>query len=289
MKISNKFFFGALIAASIALVGCGMSEGDLDGKGSKWERTITKDSTKVGVEEPSPAYGRAFSQLGTGEKVQSIKTLVTVYTDGMDGWVTEPEKGMYLVAEEGDTGATAVHGVVGFMFDLHKTKAEADNEGVWKKGDTLYDFIIVGYRPSDKGFYVERYENVPEGSMDDYVTSSSFGTATEYFTNTSVSAFEKGTYDSAVTTEKTEDGENVHKFTVTIEQTEANKGTYTIKIGDKTVGTYKGLVNTEKDGTGYAIGGAGVYANAPVGTIVKASFESDKDVTVGLFAEPVEE
>ena len=288
MKISNKFFFGALIAASIALVGCGMSEGDLDGKGSKWERTITKDSTKVGVEEASPAYGRAFSQLGTGEKVQSIKTLVTVYTDGMDGWVTEPEKGMYLVAEEGDTGATAVHGVVGFMFDLHKSKAEADAES-YKKGDTLYDFIIVGYRPSDKGFYVERYADVPEGSMDDYVTSSSFGTAKEYFTNTSSAAFEKGTYDSAVTTEKTEDGENVHKFTVTIEQAEENKGTYTIKIGDKTVGTYKGLVNTEKDGTGYAIGGAGVYANAPVGTIVKASFESDKDVTVGLFAEPVEE
>ena len=288
MKISNKFFFGALIAASIALVGCGMSEGDLDGKGSKWERTITKDSTKVGVEEPSPAYGRAFSQLGTGEKVQSIKTLVTVYTDGMDGWVTEPETGMYLVAEEGDAGATAVHGVVGFMFDLHKSKAEADAES-YKKGDTLYDFIIVGYRPSDKGFYVERYENVPEGSMDDYVTSSSFGKATKYFTNTSSAAFEKGTYDSAVTTEKTEDGENVHKFTVTIEQAEENKGTYTIKIGDKTVGTYKGLVNTEKDGTGYAIGGAGVYANAPVGTIVKASFESDKDVTVGLFAEPVEE
>ena len=290
MKISNKFFFGALIAASIALVGCGMSEGDLDGKGSKWERTITKDSTKVGVEEASPAYGRAFSQLGTGEKVQSIKTLVTVYTDGMDGWVTEPEKGKYLVAEEGDTGATAVHGVVGFMFDLHKTKAKADAaDESYKEGDTLYDFIIVGYRPSDKGFYVERYENVPEGSMDDYVTSSSFGTATKYFTNTSSTAFEKGTYDSAVTTEKTEDGENVHKFTVTIEQTEANKGTYTIKIGDKTVGTYKGLVTTEKDGTGYAIGGAGVYANAPVGTIVKATFESDKDATEGLFAEPVEE
>ena len=290
MKISNKFFFGALIAASIALVGCGMNEGDLNGKGSKWERTIEKDSTKVGVkEQPSPAYGRAFSQLGTKETVQSIKTLVTVYTDGMDGWVLETAEGSkeYTVAEKGDSkvdekgktiNATEVHGVVGFMFDLHKTKVE---------GDTLYDFIIVGYRPSDKGFYVERYENVPEGSMDDYVTSSSFGTATKYFTNTSSTAFEKGTYDSAVTTEKTEDGENVHKFTVTIEQDDASKGTYTIKIGNKTVGTYKGLVTDEK--SGYAIGGAGVYANAPIGTIVKAKFESDGDVTVGLFLEPVEE
>ena len=158
MKISNKFFFGALIAASIALIGCGMNEGDLDGKGSKWERTIEKDSTKVGVEKASPAYGRAFSQLGTKETVQSIKTLVTVYTDGMDGWVLETAKDSkeYTVANEGDVKngikATEVHGVVGFMFDLHKTKVE---------GDTLYDFIIVGYRPSDKGFYVERYANVP--------------------------------------------------------------------------------------------------------------------------------
>ena len=299
MKISNKFFFGALIAASIALVGCGMNEGDLNGKGSKWERTIEKDSTKVGVEKPSPAYGRAFSQLGTKETVQSIKTLVTVYKDGMDGWVLETAKDSkeYTVAKKGDSkvdekgktiNATEVHGVVGFMFDLHKTKAKADAES-YKEGDTLYDFIIVGYRPSDKGFYVERYENVPEGSMDDYVTSSSFGKATKYFTNTSSPAFEKGTYDSAVTTEKTEDGENVHKFTVTIEQAEENKGTYTIKIGDITVGTYECTEDSGKDGTGYAIGGAGAYVNAPVGTIVKATFESDKKATVGLFAEVVEE
>lgn len=299
MKISNKFFFGALIAASIALVGCGMSEGDLDGKGSKWERTITKDSTKVGVKEASPAYGRAFSQLGTGEKVQSIKTLVTVYTDGIDGLVVDQGNGYYLQAPEGakdgemvdDKKVSAVHGVVGFLFDLHKTEAKADaaDGKSYKDGDTLYDFIIVGYRPSDKGFYVERYENVPEGSMDDYVTSPSFGKATKYFTNTSSAPFEKETYDSAVTTKKTEDGENVHKFTVTIEQAEENKGTYTIKIGDITVGTYEVTENSKKDGTGYAIGGAGAYVNAPVGTIVKATFESDKKATVGLFAEPVEE
>ena len=289
MKISKKIFLAAITAAAVAFVGCGMSEGDLDGKGSKWERTIKKDSTTVGVEEASPAYGRAFSQLGTKETVQSIKTLVTVYTDEMDGWVLETAEGSkkYTVAKKGDKGATEVHGVVGFMFDLHKTKAKADAES-YKEGDTLYDFIIVGYRPSDKGFYVERYANVPEGSMDDYVTTSGFGDATDFFTKTSPSiAFEKGTYDSAVTTETTEDGENVHKFTVTIEQDDAGKGTYTIKIGNKTVGTYKGLVTDEK--SGYAIGGAGVYANAPIGTIVKAKFESDGDATVGLFLEPVEE
>ena len=284
MKISNKFFFGALIAASIALVGCGMSEGDLDGKGSKWERTITKDSTKVGVEEPSPAYGRAFSQLGTGEKVQSIKTLVTVYTDGMDGYAEDLGEGMYKVIETG-TPKQAVHGVVGFIFDLHKSKAKEDNEGVWQKGDTLYDFVIVGYRPSDKGFYVERYANILEGSMDEFVSIGGFGKATDFITATKNDAFVYG-YKNEVTSDVTEEGENIDQFTVTIEQAEANKGTYTIKIGDKEVGTYKGLVT---DNDGYAIGGAGVYVNAPIGTIVKASFESDKDATVGLFAEPVEE
>lgn len=290
MKISKKIFLAAITAAAVAFVGCKMGEGDGKLSGSKWDATLTKDSTTVGVEEASPAYGRFFKQLGTGEKVQSIKTLITVCTKDIDGWVTEPEKGYYLVAEEGAEKATEVHGVVGLIFDLHETNAEADNEGVWKKGDTLYDFVIVGYRSSDKGFYVERYANIPEGSMDEFVTSSGFGTATDVITTgTDKAPYFVYDYKDQVSEVETEDGEPAHAFTVTVEQKEANKGTYTIKIGDKTVGTYKGLVNSEKDGSGYAIGGAGAYANAPVGTIVKATFESDKDATVGLFAEPVEE
>ena len=300
MKISKKIFLAAITAAAVAFVGCGMSEGDLDGKGSKWERTITKDSTTVGVEEASPAYGRAFSQLGTGEKVQSINTLVTVYTDGIDGLVVDQGNGYYLQAPEGakdgemvdDKKVSAVHGVVGFLFDLHKTKANADaaDGKSYKAGDTLYDFVIVGYRSSDKGFYVEKYYNVVEGSMDAYVTTTSFGDDVIYITGeTKNKPFYVYDYKNCVEVGTTEDGENVHKFTVTIEQADENKGTYTIKIGDITVGTYEGTVNSEKNGTGYAIGGAGAYVNAPVGTIVKATFESDKDATVGLFAEPVEE
>ena len=286
MKISNKFFFGALIAASIALVGCGMSEGDGKLSGSKWDATLTKDSTKVGVEEASPAYGRFFKQLGTGEKVQSIKTLITVCTKGIDGYAEDQGDGTYLVIENG-TKNQEVHGVVGLIFDLHKTNAEADNEGVWKKGDTLYDFVIVGYRSSDKGFYVERYANIPEGSMDEFVTSSGFGTATDVITTgTDKAPYYVYDYKDQVSEVETEDGEPAHAFTVTVEQDEANKGTYTIKIGDKKVGTYVGTI---KNDDGYAIGGAGAYANAPVGTIVKATFESDKKATVGLFAEPVEE
>ena len=286
MKLSKKILFSAIALTAMAFIGCKMSEGDGKLSGSKWDATLTKDSTEVGLEEPSPAFGRFFKQLGTGEKVQSIKTTITVETEGIDGWVTEPKTGYYLVANEGDDGASEVHGVVGFIFDLHKTKAKEDNEGVWEKGDILYDFIIVGYRPSDDGFYVERYENVVEGTMDDFVTSSSFGTPTKCFTDTEHSAFETGKYDSAVTEVETEDGAKAKQFTVTIEQEEANKGTYTIKIGDKKVGTYVGTI---KNDDGYAIGGAGAYANAPVGTIVKATFESDKYATVGLFAEVVEE
>ena len=286
MKISNKFFFGALIAASIGLVGCGMSEGDGKLSGSKWDATLTKDSTKVGVEEVSPAYGRFFKQLGTGEKVQSIKTLITVCTKGIDGYAEDQGDGTYLVIENG-TKNQEVHGVVGLIFDLHKTNAEADNEGVWKKGDTLYDFVIVGYRSSDKGFYVERYANIPEGSMDEFVTSSGFGTATDVITTgTDKAPYYVYDYKDQVSEVETEDGEPAHAFTVTVEQDEANKGTYTIKIGDKKVGTYVGTI---KNDDGYAIGGAGAYANAPVGTIVKATFESDKKATVGLFAEVVEE
>ena len=284
MKLSKKILFSAIALTAMAFVGCKMSEGDGKLSGSKWDATLTKDSTKVGVEEASPAYGRFFKQLGTGEKVQSIKTLVTVNTDGIDGWVTEPTKGMYLMAKEGDEGASEVHGVVGFIFDLHKTEAVADNKDVWKKGDTLYDFIIVGYRPSDKGFYVERYVNIPEGSMDEYVTTSAFAPkADEYFTNTSSTAFEKGTYDSEVTVDAKA---KTHSFTVSVLQSEALPGSYVIMIGKKPVATYVGKIKNEK---GFAIGGAAAYANAPVGTIVKATFESDKEATVGLFAEPVEE
>lgn len=284
MKLSKKILFSAIALTAMAFVGCKMSEGDGKLSGSKWDATLTKDSTKVGVEEASPAYGRFFKQLGTGEKVQSIKTLVTVNTDGIDGWVTEPEKGYYLVAKEGAEKATEVHGVVGFIFDLHKSTAEADNEGVWKKDDTLYDFIIVGYRPSDKGFYVERYVNIPEGSMDEYVTTSAFApVADKYFTKTSSTAFEKGTYDSEVTVDAEA---KTHSFTVSVLQSDALPGSYVIMIGNKPVATYEGTIKNEK---GFAIGGAAAYANAPVGTIVKATFESDKDLTVGLFAEVVEE
>lgn len=297
MKISKKIFLAAITAAAVAFVGCGMNEGDLDGKGSKWERTIKKDSTTVGVEEASPAYGRAFSQLGTGEKVQSIKTTVTVYTDGIDGLVVDQGNGYYLQAPEGVKAGdkvdgkevSAVHGVVGFLFDLHKTKAIADaaDGKSYKAGDTLYDFVIVGYRSSDKGFYVEKYKNVAEGSMDAYVTTTTFASKDDvyYITKTENAPYYVYDYKECVEEGTTEDGENVHKFTVTIEQAEENKGTYTIKIGNETVGTYE----AGKDGTSYAIGGAGAYVNAPVGTIVKATFESDKDATVGLFAEPVEE
>ena len=284
MKLSKKILFSAIALTAMAFIGCKMSEGDGKLSGSKWDATLTKDSTEVGLEEASPAFGRFFKQLGTGEKVQSIKTTITVETEGIDGWVTEPKTGYYLVANEGDNGASEVHGVVGFIFDLHKTKAEADNDGVWKKGDTLYDFVCVGYRSSDKGFYVERYVDIPEGSMDEFVTTSAFAPeADEYFTNTSSTAFEKNTYDSEVTVDAEA---KTHSFTVTVEQDEANKGTYTIKIGDKEVGTYVGTI---KNDDGFAIGGAAAYANAPIGTIVKATFESDKDATVGLFAEVVEE
>lgn len=289
MKLCKKILFSAIALTAMAFIGCKMSEGDGKLSGSKWDATLTKDSTEVGVKVPSPAYGRFFKQLGTGEKVQSIKTLITVCTKGIDGYAEDQGDGKYLVIENG-TKNQEVHGVVGLIFDLHKTKAKADNEGVWKEGDTLYDFVIVGYRSSDKGFYVERYADIPEGSMDEFVTSSGFGTATHVITTgTDKAPYYVYDYKDQVSEVETEDGEPAHAFTVTVEQDEANKGTYTIKIGNKTVGTYTGLVNTEKDGSGYAIGGAGAYANAPVGTIVKATFESDKDATVGLFAEVVEE
>ena len=123
--------------------------------------------------------------------------------------------------------------------------------------------------------------------MDEFVTSSGFGTATDVITTgTDKAPYYVYDYKDQVSEVETEDGEPAHAFTVTVEQDEANKGTYTIKIGDKKVGTYVGTI---KNDDGYAIGGAGAYANAPVGTIVKATFESDKKATVGLFAEPVEE
>ena len=213
MKLCKKILFSAIALTAMAFIGCKMSEGDGKLSGSKWDATLTKDSTEVGVKVPSPAYGRFFKQLGTGEKVQSIKTLITVCTKGIDGYAEDQGDGKYLVIENG-TKNQEVHGVVGLIFVLHKTKAKADNEGVWKEGDTLYDFVIVGYRSSDKGFYVERYADIPEGSMDEFVTTSAFAPkADEYFTNTSSTAFEKNTYDSEVTVDAEA---KTHSFTVTV-------------------------------------------------------------------------
>ena len=107
------------------------------------------------------------------------------------------------------------------MFDLHKTKAKADaaDGKSYKAGDTLYDFVIVGYRSSDKGFYVEKYKNVAEGSMDAYVTTTTFASKDDvyYITKTENAPYYVYDYKDCVEEGTTEDGENVHKFTVTIE------------------------------------------------------------------------
>ena len=93
----------------------------------------------------------------------------------------------------------------------------------------------------------------------------------------------EGIAPSKFTPGETEDGIKTLSFDVTVTQ---NEGKYKIafcgiekEINSKTRGT----ATEDKDGV--LKGGAGVYANAPLGTIAYIHSKVDKENTVGLYEE----
>lgn len=338
MKMTKKLFMVAIATAAFALTSCGMGAGaDVFG-GKNESGTDNGKANQVGVkknltihveakndtENGSKRFQRMWRQLGTKETVQSLETVITIDTSNADTYLKvasgnhgDEDATYTVVTDPVDTPAPNYdvfsHGVTGLIFDMHCTKDSED-----KKLKT-YDFVLIGYRPYDNGFYIEKYTGVTADLFEAATNAGSFKAADLGITDTVGTGKPAYVYaddhdskdfatkgDSWVTKwegklGKDDDGKDygdkavaLKKFNVKI--TQEVKGTYKINIAGKDF-TYtpddeseahpdwytKDKATTKDvDEGGYRIGGAGYYVNAPLGTVINANFNSNNAGTVGL-------
>lgn len=327
MKMTKKLFLVAIATTAFALTSCaellggdtfkgknenGVDNGSAKDVGTKKNLTIhveAKNDTEFG----SKRFQRMWKQLGTKETVQSLETVITIDTSKSDTYLKlasgTGEEALYTVVENPTSDPLNYdmfsHGVAGLIFDMHCTKDSED-----KKLKT-YDFALIGYRPYDNGFYIEKYSGVTADLFEAATNAGSFKDADLGITDTVgtgkpayVYADDHDAKDFATKGDswvkawegklgKDDDGKDygdkavaLKQFTVKI--TQETKGTYKINIAGKDF-EYTPEANeayTNKDG--YRIGGAGYYVNAPLGTVINANFNSKNDGTVGLEEEVAE-
>jgi hypothetical protein len=328
MKMTKKLFLVAIATAAFALTSCGMAGGVGNGTDNFTKEEADKDKgTKknltIGYRNlgDSKLYKRVWKQLGDKETVQSLQTVISIDMSKVEGKASpkedDPEK--WVVDANGTKNTRAV---VGLIFDLHETKAK--EETVTDKGTTktvtkkYYDFVLIGYRPATKGFYVEKYTNVPQDAFDAASNDSSFSDAegidVEYIPSTTgvvttatkfyIEGAADGVDETKIATLNAPLGKGEDETLFKTKAEPVDQQQFTVTITQETPGTYNinllGLdfvytpVKTDDtpskwyNSKGYRIGGAGYYVNVPVDTEVAANFNSKNDITKGL-EEEVEE
>lgn len=250
----------ATLAVALMLVGCAKL-GDVQTYGTKWKKTFILNGTKPEVGEDDNSRG--FAALSASKKCWKISTTIKV-----------PKGDDNIVSAEGKKS------VIGLAFDVHETK---------ENNKSYYDFVLVGVKPSDGQFYVEKYTKISKDDLkEDMITEqSAIGNATR--NNSTGASFTdcdgKTSGNWASSTVDIEEDDESYSWTITVTQDTA--GTYIVKNGNKELGSYtRSLTNEETKSTDKkAYGQIFTYGNAPYGTKIKAIFESDKTATVGLFAE----
>ena len=309
MKKIMTIIAAALVA--LTFVGCQMADlnKDLNAK-----QAGTKKNLTVSVSYPGPGakYQRGWKQLGNKETVQALETKITIDTSNTTGYVTESaDKKTYTKADADATGKIAVNAVVGLIFDLHETKKKETVDGK-EVTNKYYDFVLIGYQPTNKQYYIERYVDIPAKAFSEATSDSAFADASTFITDTKTTFFYNPVSDKnnpspdqtkakAYVTETNgklpkseEDGAEEGKTavalqTLTIKITQEVKGTYVIDLGDGKTWEYKPEANADwTNKEGYRIGGAGYYVNCPVGLSTTAHFNSKKDNTIGLNADEEE-
>lgn len=155
MKKAKKMALQAMVcaafAAAMVLAGCSdeaSNEGDQTGV------SVSPDGMKI-----------TYDNKGN----DSDKNFMRVFTQFAE------DKAKYGVEEvtceiRQTNVETTNQSIFGFMFDLHKTK-NAD-------GKDVYDYYVVGIRPSDRKYYIEHYTGVPAGSFDGAADDKSIATQT---------------------------------------------------------------------------------------------------------------
>jgi len=307
MKMTKKLFVVAIATAAFALTSCGMLGGGAFDKNEEKKQGTKKNLTISYKNNGECAlYKRQWRQLGNKETVQALETVISIdrtnneSVASTDDAMTAADATWY--ADNTHTNTKNVRAVIGLIFDLHETKAEGNKK--------FYDFVLIGYRPYDDGIYVERYSNVPEDAFAAATNDSSFSDANgidvEYLPATDGSVTSATTYyingdpveETTGKLGKDDDGKEyadavkLKKFTVKI--TQEVKGTYEINVlgktfkytpevpADETVAKKWYTQSLKEEKAGYRIGGAGYYVNVPVGTEIKANFNSNNANTIGL-------
>lgn len=261
MKMTKKILLGAAVAfVAATFIGCA-GFGDVQASGTKMNKTIKLDATGDDVKDGE--YKRGFQQVSVSKECYAIASTVTVD-------VSKDAKGN----ENSIISTKDKNAVVGLAFDVHKTKNTDNKEA--------YDFVLVGVKPADGYYYVERYTDVlVEDLKEDMTTNKTTigGTYTALVTETS------GWASKPITIAKDKDGNPTWDIAVS----QDTKGTYVVKINGSKVCEYKGKTISEgkeqEKSKDYAAGSVFAYANCPKGTKVKANFKQDKDATLGLYAE----
>lgn len=254
----------AALAVALMLVGCAKF-GDVQTSGTKWKKTFILNGTKADIGDNE--FSRGFVALSSSKKCSEIETTITL------------PKGNDNIFSVGNKKS-----VIGLAFDVHLTK---------KGNNDYYDFVLVGVRPEDGAFYVERYENIAKAALqedmktEDQTINGAILNADSGPKYTSLDGKSNDSFWASGNVSIT-DTEESKSFTISV--TQSAKGVYVVKNGNKTLGTYNRSTNLSLDenSEGKAYGQIFQYGNAPKGTKIKAVFESDKNKTVGLFADEEE-
>ncbi len=271
MKMTKKIMAVA-VAAVVALtfVGC-PKMGDVNTSGTKWAKTFKLDATGdiKDAKGADATYARGFAALSASTKCYEIETTITLP-------VAKAEN--IVLTEAGKKS------VVGLAFDVHLTK-DANNK-------EFYDFVLVGVKPSDGGFYIERYSKVAKANLKDSMNTT-MGNIDEDAEvkfcdgKASTATWANGTVKTADPATVTTDG-----YSWTVKVTQETAGKYEVYINDTKLGTWeRELTDAEKaDKThdGKAYGQVFMYGNAPKGTKINAKYTSNKENTKGLFADEEE-
>ena len=309
MKMTKKIFLAAIAVAAFAFTGCA----DLLGKvgkgtttGTKWNKTMTVDGTKKDLYDttanpvvPKVGYRRFIQKIKATETVTNISTDIIIDLNKSTIHIDDPYIG---------TGGNAV---VGLAFDFHTTGTGENAK---------YDFVLVGFAPNTKKYYVERYVDVlsakassaaqamsdkEDEELEDAGFDSSDGSMGTYYNFKKTGDILKITTDTSITYDDWNDipagAYDEATGTINVEIKQETPGLYEVYLGGTKVAEYEGETkSTEKNYTDYAAGGVAVYANCPVsksydadknvgkGCKVKVKYSSDKEKTHGLFEEDAE-
>lgn len=272
MKLVKKCLIAlAALATVMAFTGCGDMAGVGKTSGTKYNKTYTVDATGE-LKNADATWRRYVKQIGSKEEVAEIETTITIYKD-----FAKNDAAIFDVTDTSKSDGKAKT-VVGFIVDYNKNATD----------DTVNDFVVFGFRPSNKTAYLGPYSAIKlgkdvemdteNGSLVDTKASPKAKSGTEYFADGAISS-DRYTVD--------DDGNIILQVAIKQE----TPGTYQFYLGGKKFGSsWKGSTISTKDKTkGMAIGGVAGYINVPKGAKVKVNYKTDsKKVTGSLFADEEE-